>query len=70
MNNPKSWISYKENINQIYAIANHGNRNKIELVKVSYLFSRFGSFYNLVLNDFKQAESMFDEAVKIREEIF
>jgi Tfp pilus assembly protein PilF len=66
----KSWIPYKEIINQICSIVNHGYRHKIEMVRVSYLFHQLGSFFNLVLNDFKQAESMFLEAVKIREEVF
>lgn len=66
----KSWMTYKDMVDQIYSIANHGNRHKIEIGKVSFLYHQLGSFFNMVLNDFKRAESMYLEALKIRGEIF
>ncbi|MGG4495611.1 tetratricopeptide repeat protein [Brevibacillus reuszeri] len=67
--NKKSWMTYKDMVDQIYSIANHGNRHKIEIGKVSFLYHQLGSFFNLVLNDFIRAESMYLEALKIREEV-
>lgn len=65
----KSWMIYRIMIDHIYSIANHGYRHKIELMKVSYLYHQVGTFYNLVLTDFRRAESLFIKAVEIREEV-
>lgn len=68
--NPKTWMHYKESINQIYAIANHGKFHKTDMDKVATLFNELGIFYNVAINDFKQAESMIDESIKIKEDMF
>lgn len=69
LENKNSWMTYKNMVDQILSIANHGNRYKIETGKVSLLYHQLGSFFNFVHEDFKRAESMYLEALKIREEV-
>ncbi|KAA2301250.1 tetratricopeptide repeat protein, partial [Clostridioides difficile] len=70
LENKNSWMIYKKMVDQILSIANNGNRYKVETGKVSLLYHQLGSFFNFVLEDFKKAESMYMEALKIREEVF